>query len=99
MASCTNTVLHPWLKQELSEILATLPEPTAALPPELIQAAWTTWTAGLTHYPTLPAELPAIRMLLILDNLKGHQSPELVLWLFQHGIVPFGMYCIPRIPR
>jgi len=85
---CTNTVLHPWLKQELSEILATLPEPTAALPTELIQAAWATWTAGLTRYPTLPAELPPIRMLLVLDNLKGHQSPELVRWLFQHGIVP-----------
>lgn len=85
---CTNTVLHPWLKEELTEILATLPEPTVALPPDLIQVAWQMWTEGLTYYPTLPAELPAIRMLLVLDNLKGHQSPGLVLWLFQHGIVP-----------
>lgn len=85
---CPNTVLHPWLKQELSAILATLPEPDAIREPELLWAAWTTWTAGLSHYPTLLVDPPAVRMLLILDNLKGHQSPELVLWLFRHGIVP-----------
>lgn len=86
--SSSNAVLHPWLKEQLSELLATLPKPSVALPSELIQATWETWTEGLTHYPTLPADLPPIRVLLILDNLKGHHSPELVQWLFQHGIVP-----------
>src|SRR5215469_9301688 len=27
-------------------------------------------------------------MLLILDNLAGHWTPEFVLWLFAHGIMP-----------
>ena len=27
-------------------------------------------------------------MLLVLDNLAGHKTPELVLWLFAHGIMP-----------
>ena len=27
-------------------------------------------------------------MLLVLDNLAGHKTPELVCWLFDHGIMP-----------
>jgi hypothetical protein len=27
-------------------------------------------------------------MLLVWDNLAGHLTPELVLWLFAHGIMP-----------
>jgi hypothetical protein len=27
-------------------------------------------------------------MLLVLDNLAGHETPELVSWLFAHGIMP-----------
>ncbi len=27
-------------------------------------------------------------MLLVLDNLAGHKTPALVLWLFAHGIMP-----------
>jgi hypothetical protein len=27
-------------------------------------------------------------MLLVLDNLAGHKTPELVCWLFAHGIMP-----------
>lgn len=80
-------VLHPWLKAELSAILQALP---AALP---IDAAtnrqlWETWQAGLSLPITLPQELPALRMLLIWDNLRGHYTPEIVLWLFAHGIMP-----------
>ena len=37
---------------------------------------------------TLPAELPPLRVLLVLDNLTGHKTPELVLWLFAHGVMP-----------
>ena len=29
-------------------------------------------------------------MLLVLDNLAGHTTPEFVLWLFAHGIMPLG---------
>ena len=84
--ACPNTVLHPWLKRELSEILAGLPE----LPPtaEASRQAWQRWQEGLSVKPTLPAELPPLRMLLVLDNLTGHKTPELVLWLFAHGVMP-----------
>jgi transposase len=36
----------------------------------------------------MPHELPPLRLLLIWDNLTGHKTPELVLWLCQHGIMP-----------
>ena len=29
-----------------------------------------------------------MRMLLVLDNLAGHKTPEFVLWLLAHGIMP-----------
>jgi hypothetical protein len=88
VTSCTNVILHGWLKQELSDIVATLPELVTTPTPEAIKAIWTTWTAGLTRYPTLPAEPAAARMLLVLDNLKGHLTPAFVRWLFDHGIIP-----------
>ena len=88
VTSCTNAVLHPWLKQELSDILAALPESATAPTPEAIRAVWSTWTAGLSRYPTLPAQPIAASMPLVLDNLAGHVSPAFVIWLFDHGIIP-----------
>ena len=65
VASATNAVLHPWLKDELSAILATLP----TAPDEQVcaanRAAWLVWQEGLTQPLPLPAELPPLRMLLI----------------------------------
>jgi len=83
----TNAVLHPWLKQELTEILAHLPEPPP-LTPEANRARWDGWFEGLAQRPTLPTQLPPLRLLLILDNLKGHKSPDLVQWFFSQGILP-----------
>jgi hypothetical protein len=40
--SWTNAVLHGWLKQELSDILAALPDPVTAPNLEAIQATWAT---------------------------------------------------------
>ena len=37
---------------------------------------------------TLREHLPPLRMLLILDNLAGHKTPEFVCWLMDHGIMP-----------
>ena len=88
VTSCPNSVLHPWLKQELTDILASLPQPSLVLEPEANRALWEMWFEGLSVRPTLPAELPPLRMLLIVDNLKGHKSPDLVQWLFEHGIIP-----------
>lgn len=84
----TNAVLHPWLKEELGAIVAGLPEPTARLSPAEHRALWEAWQEGLSVRPTLSAELPPLRMLLVLDNLAGHKTPELVLWLLAHGILP-----------
>jgi hypothetical protein len=86
VTSCPNAVLHPWLKQELAAALAGLPE----LPPAVdrSRAAWDRWQHGLKEPITLPAALPPLRVLLVLDNLAGHRTPEFVLWLFAHGVMP-----------
>jgi hypothetical protein len=88
VTSCPNAVLHPWLKQELTEILAGLPQPSQILEPEANRACWDRWFEGLSDRPQLPLVMAPLRMLLVIDNLKGHKSPELVRWLFQHGIIP-----------
>jgi hypothetical protein len=88
VTSCPNSVLHPWLKQELTDILAALPQPSLVLEPEANRALWEMWFEALSVRPTLPVELPPLRMLLIVDNLKGHKSLDLVQWLFEHGIIP-----------
>ena len=36
---------------------------------------------------TLPAELPPLRLLLGWDHLTGHHTPDLLLWLFAHGVM------------
>ncbi len=84
--ACPNEVLHGWLKRDLAEVLAGLP----GLPPtaEASRAAWLRWQQGLSVRITLPAQLPPLRMLLVLDNLAGHKTPEFVLWLFAQGIMP-----------
>ncbi len=84
--SCTNAILHGWLKRELTSVLQTLLLSPLASTTE--RALWEAWQADLTEKPTLPEVLPPLRMLLILDNLAGHKTPEFVLWLFAHGIMP-----------
>lgn len=85
--STPNAVLHPWLKAELTAILATLPEPEV-LPPEENRRRWERWQEGLSVRITLPKELPPLRMLLVWDNLTGHYTVDFVLWLFAQGIMP-----------
>lgn len=85
---CPNAVLHPWLKTELTAILADLPAPTAAVSPEENRRCWERWQAGLSVRITLPAELPPLRLLLVLDNLTGHYTADFVRWLFAQGIMP-----------
>jgi DDE superfamily endonuclease len=89
VVSATNAVLHPWLKEQLAEVLAELEQkqPSANLPPEAerpLHAQWKTWLR-----PHESAEgLPPLRIILIWDNLAGHLTPEMVGWLFQHGVMP-----------
>jgi hypothetical protein len=87
VTACPNAVLHPWLKRQLAAILAGMPDPPAE-PAGGWRAAWGRWQEGLSIRPTLPDEPPPLRMLLVLDNLAGHKTPELVCWLFDHGIMP-----------
>jgi hypothetical protein len=84
---CPNVVLHAWLKEAVSTLLTTLPEPVAVTDPVAHRAQWTHWQEGLTIKITLPALLPPLRLLLVWDNLKGHHTPELMLWLFARGVM------------
>ncbi|MDQ2745393.1 MAG: transposase [Chloroflexota bacterium] len=78
-----NAVLHPWLQDELSTILATLSAVTIPEEERPEAARWKTW---LGHEPREP--LPPLQMILIWDNLAGHLSWSMVRWLFQHGVMP-----------
>ena len=88
VTSTPNAVLHPWMKRQLPAILETLPP----APPVEDEAAnlflWRRWQRGLRWPLSLGEKLPALRLLLVLDNLAGHLSVELVCWFFEHGIMP-----------
>jgi hypothetical protein len=55
---------------------------------ETTRSAWRVWQAGLTERFTLPDPLPPLRVLLVWDNLAGHKSAAMVVWLCEHGIMP-----------
>jgi len=86
--STSNKVLHPWLKENLAEILAELPPPAHPISDEANLIIWETWRQGLSVKFTLPEPLPPLRLLLVCDNLAGHKTPEFVVWLCDHGILP-----------
>lgn len=88
VSSCPNSILHPWLKEQLSAILARLPAAMVELDASQTRRMWERWQAGLSVRFTLPQCLPPLRMLLILDNLKGHKTPDFVLWLVEQGVMP-----------
>jgi hypothetical protein len=84
-----NAVLHPWLKEELTQILkpillreAEMGRPTESERPE--GARWRTWLRSHEN----DEGLPPLRILLVWDNLAGHLSHDLFPWLFQHGVMP-----------
>jgi hypothetical protein len=86
--SCTNMVLHGWLKATLAEIVAALPVAAEPGHAAATRAAWQARQEGLALRLTLPEQLPPLRMLLVWDNLAGHRTAEMVLWLCRHGIMP-----------
>jgi DDE superfamily endonuclease len=87
VTSSANAILQPWLQQELTAILARLPAREPRHEP-VNHALWKAWQEGLSIRITLPAPLPALRLLLVWDNLQGHLTPSLMLWLFCHGVMP-----------
>lgn len=92
VSQTTNVILHGWLQQELTSIVAALPtpvpKPETVANPATVRAEWERWQEGLSVKPSLPETPVALRMLLILDNLVGHKSAAFVCWLFAHGIMP-----------
>jgi len=81
----TNVILHPWLKEQLTQILEDLPP--------LPEDARDTWGRrfgdwGFWEEAEPQREWPLVRLVLIWDNLAGHKSVELVDWLISQGIVP-----------
>lgn len=83
----TNAILHPWIQQQVEDILKTLPE-KPILDEETNRQLWKAWQVGLSTPITLLEHLPPLRMLLIWDNLAGHHTPAMVIWLLQHGVMP-----------
>lgn len=86
--SAPNVVLHPWLIEQLTEVLAEIEKqyPRAELPPEAERPACARWETWL-GYPPRSVE-PPLRIVLVLDNLAGHLSYDLVRWFFDHGVMP-----------
>jgi transposase len=87
--SAPNAVFHPWLKEELTQILKPILQREAEMgrPEEAerpVGGQWRTWL-----WPHERDEgLPPLRVLLVWDNLAGHLSHDLFPWLFGNGIMP-----------
>jgi hypothetical protein len=78
----TNAVIHPWLMGELGDILAGLPETD-----DVFMRDWASWRwpdERIREYTSNPA--PHVRMLLVLDNLKGHYTKSFVEWCLEKGV-------------
>ena len=95
--STPNQVLHPWLSENLSEVLAALPPPIHAVSDEDNRAIWESWRQEKTVKFTFPESLPPLRLLLVCDNLAGHKTPSFVVWCGYasrgscHSILPWGV--------
>ncbi len=81
----TNAVLHPWLKDELTAVLTTLP-PLSAIDPLAPGRRWSDWD-WRDDATTKDATLPPVRLVLIWDNLAGHKTPAFVQWCWERGIL------------
>ena len=89
VTSVTNVVFHSWLKAQRWEVLAGIEkkQPRETLPLESQRPLYARWETWLGH-PSRNPSLPPLRVLLIWDNLAGHLTPDLIGWLFEHGIMP-----------
>ncbi len=78
----TNAELHPWLQQQISAILAA--QTTTPLPAGQgkLGALWEDWWG-----PHWPGRVPALRGILIWDNLAGHRNFDVQQWLRRQGVM------------
>jgi hypothetical protein len=84
-----NAVLHPWLQDQLSQVLTylqahPLPVRVPLAEDHLLLQTWEHWWWSYER----PKPAPPLRLILIWDNLAGHLSYEMVRGLLQHGIGP-----------
>ena len=82
VTTAPNVVLHPWLTAALEQVLAELPAVTIPEAERPALAQWQTWEGRPCP------DLPPLRLILVWDNLAGHLTPELVIWLYHHGVLP-----------
>ena len=87
VTSSANVILHPWLESALTVLLEHHPV-LPVLEEAATRAAWIRCQQDLTVKFTLPTVLPRLRALLVMDNLAGHKTPSLMLWLVAHGVMP-----------
>jgi hypothetical protein len=87
--SAPNVVLHPWLQEQLQALLDQLDQEPLVVRTPLPEdhLLMLTWQHCWWSYER-PKPAPALRLILIWDNLKGHLSYEMVRWLLPHGILP-----------
>jgi len=84
VTSAPNRILHPWLQDELAQILHASTPPAAPMSTAPFLPGW--WERR--QDPALQYHDPPLRLILILDNLAGHKSADLVRWLCRQGILP-----------
>ena len=87
VTTCPNAVLHAWLQEQLTQVLALLPPPPE-LSPEENRARWQRWQEGFQVAPSIGDDMPPLRLFLVLDTVSGHHTPSFVLWFCEHGILP-----------
>src|SRR5712692_9776649 len=53
------------------------------------QQSWPSWRSSSRRRPCRPkSSIRPQRILLVLDNLAGHLSPDLLGWFFHQGVMP-----------
>lgn len=85
--STANVILHPWLKDQIEEVVKSLPKLNRKAARDLKKKAWKHFAKAFWSRESFN-KLPTPRIVLVWDNLTGHKSYELVKWLYEHGVIP-----------
>ena len=77
----------PGSKAQWTALLATLPEPVPLSDPSAHRRAMDPLAGRAACQDHLAGAAAAAAPVLVWDNLTGHHTPELVLWLFARGVM------------